>query len=257
MFRISPRNLISIFVFACVILLISNSLSCFKNSIQKVISPQVSLISLIKKEFSGIIFYHRNMVLAEKLNNQLELLRCRLFDLKELSQENARLKELLSFKQKSPLRLIAARVIGRSPDSWSAGVIIDKGRNNRIVPGMIVITPRGLVGKIAESEDTTSKVLLISDPSQGVFSIVQRTRQEGLIGGTLGGNLIMRYLPEEAQISIGDTIITSELSRVYPKGLLIGKVINIGQDLSGLCRYASVRPSVDLSSIEEVLIIVP
>ncbi|MFA7294973.1 MAG: rod shape-determining protein MreC, partial [Candidatus Omnitrophota bacterium] len=161
------------------------------------------------------------------------------------------------FKQKSPYRLVSARVIARSPDSWSSSVTIDKGRYNGIRRGMAVINPNGLLGRVIESSEATSKVLLINDPSQGVSSIVQRSRQEGLVSGSLGGNLIMRYLPIDAQITEGDIIITSELSQVYPKGLLVGKVISIGKEFSGLSRYAVVRPAVDLSSIEEVLVIIP
>lgn len=257
MFKVPRKNLIIFISIVCAILLISNFLSCLKNSTQKTFRPQLSFVSLLKRELAGIIFYHRNMIQAEELNTQVGLLRWRLFDLRELSQENNRLKDLLNFKQKSPLRLVAARVIGRSPDVWSSNVIIDKGKNSRISPGMIVVNPLGLVGKVVESGDNHSKVLLINDPSQGISSIVQRSRQEGLISGTLGGNLIMRYLPDEAQIGAGDLIITSELSQAYPKGLLIGKVINVGRDFSGLCRYAIVRPSVDLAGIEEVLVIIP
>ncbi len=194
---------------------------------------------------------------AERLRNEADALRWRLFDLREISQENARLNNLLNFKQRSPLRLVAAKVIGRSPDSWSSSVLIDRGRENGIKPGMVVVSPQGLVGSIIESADNTSKVLLINDPNQGVSSIVQRSRQEGLVSGTLGTNLIMRYLPEEAQIVVGDIIVTSELSRVYPKGLLVGRVVNLGREFSGLNRYALVKPLVDLANIEEVLVIIP
>lgn len=194
---------------------------------------------------------------AEKLQGDIDLLRWRLFDLRELSQENTRLKNLLNFKQKSSLRLVAARVIGRSLDSWSSSAIIDKGRYNGIKSGMVVISPQGLVGSIVESTDNTSKVLLINDPNQGISSIVQRSRQEGLVSGTLGANLIMRYLPDEAQIVVGDVIVTSELSRIYPNGLLVGRVVNIGREFSGLNRYALVKPLVDLANIEEILVIIP
>ncbi|MCX5669426.1 MAG: rod shape-determining protein MreC [Candidatus Omnitrophica bacterium] len=212
---------------------------------------------MVKRELSGVIFYHHNMMQAQRLQNDVNLLRWRLFNFREVAQENVRLKNLLNFKQKSPLRLVAARVIGRSIDSWSSSVIIDKGRYNGIKSGMVVITPKGLVGSIAESMDNTSKVLLINDPNQGIYCIVQRSRQEGLVSGTLGSNLIMRYLPDEAQIIVGDVIITSELSQIYPKGLLLGQVVSIGREFSGLNRYALVKPIVDLSSIEEVLVIIP
>jgi rod shape-determining protein MreC len=256
-FKLSRKTLINFILVAGAVLLVSNFLSCFKNPAQKIFKPHLSFIRLVKREFSGVIFYHRNMIQAERLQSDVDLLRWRLFDLRELSQENDRLKNLLNFKLKSPLRLVAARVIGRSVDSWSSSVVIDKGRYNGIKSGMVVMSPKGLVGSIVESMDNTSKVLLINDPNQGIFSIVQRSRQEGLVSGTLGSNLIMRYLPDEAQITVGDIIITSELSQIYPKGLLLGRVVNIGREFSGLNRYALVKPVVDLASIEEVLVIIP
>ena len=168
-----------------------------------------------------------------------------------------RLKGLLVFKQRSPLHLVAARVIARSPDRWSSSSIIDKGKHNGISRGMVVITTKGLVGRVLESSDNGSKILLINDPSLGVSSIVQRSRQEGRVCGTLGSNLIMRYLPEDADIVENDLIITSELSQIYPKGLLVGRVLSIGKELSGLNRYAIIKPAADCSNIEEVLVIIP
>lgn len=205
----------------------------------------------------GLVFYHRNMLLAQKLQQDLGFLRARLFDLREINLENARLRGLLNFKQKSPWRLVAARVVARSPDSWSSSVILDKGRYNGIKPGMVVISPAGLVGTVIESAQDSAKVLLVNDPNQGVSSIIQRSRQEGLVSGTLGTNLIMRYLPDDADIAVGDLVVTSELSQLYPKGILLGRVVNLGKEFSGLNRYALVKPAVDLANIEEVLVIIP
>jgi len=256
-FKLPRKTLINFILLAFAILLVSIFLSCFKNPAQKIFKPHLSFIGLVKRELSGIIFYHHNMIQAGRLQNEVDLLRLRLFDLRELSQENTRLKNLFNFKQQSSLRLVAARVIGRSVDSWSSSLIIDKGRYNGIKSGMVVISPQGLVGSIVESTDNTSKVLLINDPNQGISSIVQRSRQEGLVNGTLGTNLIMRYLPDDAAIIVGDIVVTSELSQIYPKGLLVGRVVNIGREFSGLNRYALVKPVVDLANIEEVLVIVP
>jgi len=256
-FKLPRKNLTVLIIAACAIILIFNSLSCLKNSTQKTIKPGLSLIALLKREVLGIIFYHRNMILADELNNQVSLLRWKLFDFREIAQENKRLKALLNFKQKSSLRLIAARVIGRSVDNWSSSLILDKGSNSWIKAGMVVVSPQGLVGKVVESTESSSKILLINDPSQGVSSIVQRSRQEGLVSGTLSGNLIMRYLPDDADVVVGDIVVTSEISQIYPKGLLIGKVITVGRDFSGLCRYAIVKPSAPLFNIEEVLVILP
>ncbi|MFA5350383.1 MAG: rod shape-determining protein MreC [Candidatus Omnitrophota bacterium] len=257
MFKLSRKTLVNLILAACAVLLISAFSPFFKDSVQKTLKPQLTLIDLLKRECAGIIFYHRNMIELSRLNNEAENLRRRLFDLREIEQENGRLKNLLSFKQRSSFRLVSARVIARSPDSWSSSIIIDKGRHNGIRRGMAVINTQGLVGRVIESAENSSKILLVNDPSQGISSIVQRTRQEGLVSGSLGSNLIMRYLPDNAQIAVGDTIITSELSQVYPKGLLVGKVINIGKEFSGLSRYAVVKPAADFSSVEEVLVIIP
>lgn len=186
----------------------------------------------------------------------MDLLKNKLNAREEIYLENARLKSLLYFKQKSPYKLIAARVIARSADSWSSSVIIDKGKYNGIKRGMAVITYLGLAGRVIETQEFTSKILLINDPNLGVSSLVQRSRQEGLICGTLGTHLIMRYLPEESDIRIQDVIITSGLNETYPKGLLIGAVVGIGKEFSGLSRFAIIKPAVNLSNIEEVLIII-
>ena len=170
--------------------------------------------------------------------------------------ENERLKKLFSIKQRSSFKVILARVIAGSADSWSSSIIIDKGSSSGIKRGMAVITYLGLAGRVVETTGSASKIMLISDPDLSISGIVQRSRQEGIVSGTLGANLIMRYLPEDSDIRIGDTVVTSGLSKACPKGLLIGSVIEIGREYSGLSRYAIIKPAVNLSSIEEVLVVI-
>jgi len=209
------------------------------------------------REAGGIIFYHHNMAQNERLRKEINFLKQKLNTTSEVYLENKRLKSLVSFKQKTPYRVVPARVIGRSADNWSSIVIIDKGSYNGIRRGFVAINYLGLVGRVIEVGDTASKIMLINDPSIGVSSVVQRSRQEGLVSGTLGRSLIMKYLPKDADIQPSDTIVTSGLTSAYPKGLLIGTVVSIGEEFSGLSRYAIIMPAVNLSSIEEVLIIIP
>ncbi|MEK6728147.1 MAG: rod shape-determining protein MreC [Candidatus Omnitrophota bacterium] len=215
------------------------------------------MLTFIRREAGALLFYHRNFRQNEILKGEVDFLRNKLNAQNELVLENSRLKQILSFKQKFPLRLTVARVIGQSPDNWSSSAIIDKGESNGIRRGMTAITFLGLVGRVVEAQEFTSKIMLIADPNMGVSAIVQRSRQEGLVSGTLGTNLIMRYLPEEADIKISDTIITSGLNAAFPKGLLIGTVAAVGREFSGLSSYAIIRPAVNLSDIEEVFIVIP
>lgn len=216
----------------------------------------LNLLTLIQREFNAIILYRHNFTQSKRLKKEIDLLRNKLNTLNEIYLENVRLKNLLSFKQKSPYKLVVARVIARSPDSWSSNIIIDKGSQNGIKPGMVAITYLGLAGRVIETQKSTSKILLINDPNLSVSSIVQRSRQEGLVSGTLGAHLIMKYLPRDSDIRIQDKIVSSGLNGTYPKGLLIGTVVDISTEFSGLSLYAIIKPAVNLSEIEEVLIIV-
>ena len=209
------------------------------------------------REIRGVIFYHQNMVQSERSKNEIDLLRQKLNYLDEMRLENERLNKLLSLKQNSPYKAIAAKVIGRSPDNWSSVIIINKGDNKGIKRGLVAISYLGLVGRVIETTASTSTIMLINDPNLSVSGLVQRSRQEGLVSGTLGSSLIMKYLAKDSDIKISDVIITSGLTDVYPKGLLIGTVIDIGDEFSGLSRYCLIKPAVNLASIEEVLIIIP
>lgn len=242
---------------ACLVLILSATIPALRAPLLESLKIPLTFFSLIKREIRGVIFYHRNFMQNEKLQKEINLLKEKLNNLEEISQENVRLRTLLSFKQDSPYKVIVARVIGRSPESWSSVVIIGKGKSQGIKEGMAVRDYRGLVGRVSEVSESTSKITLINDPNFGVSAIVQRSRQEGLVGGALGGLLVMRYLPNEADIEISDVIVTSGLTALYPKGLLIGTVVDIGSDFSGLSRYATVKPAAELSRIEEVLVIVP
>lgn len=222
-----------------------------------ILKQPLVLIRLIRREFGAIIYYHRNFLQNERLKNEIDLLKNKLNREKEIYLENTRLKDILSLKEESPYKLITARLIGRSPDTWSSSIVIDKGRHQGINDGMVAVNYLGIIGRVIQTEEFTSKILLISDPSLGISCLVQRSRQEGLVCGTLGNHLIMKYLTEDSDIEAEDVIITSGLNRTYPKGLLIGTVVDIGKEFSGLSRYAIIKPAVNLSSIEEVLIIVP
>lgn len=215
----------------------------------------LKFFTLIRREILGIVFYHRNFIQNEKLKREAELLKARLASQTEIYLENMRLKDALYFKHKSAFKIISARVIGRQPDSWSSSIIADKGKNDGVRKGMAVITPLGLAGRVIEAGRNTSKILLLSDPGFGVSGLIQRSRQEGLVSGTLGNHLIMKYLPRDTDVKIGDTVITSGFNGTYPKGILIGTIIDVGKEFSGLTSFAVVRPAAMLSRAEEVLII--
>lgn len=257
MFKPTKQQLKSFLAFLSLFSLFFFISLALRQPLINILKQPFNLVRFIQREAVGIIFYHRNLIRNEALEREAGFLRNKINSTNELYLENQRLKENLAFKQKSSLKLIPARVIVRSVDSWSSSVIIDKGSYHGIRPGMGVITYLGLAGRIMDLTSSTSRVMLLSDPSLGVSSLIQRSRQEGLVSGTLGNNLIMKYLPEEADIKNGDIVISSGLNGIYPKGILIGKIIESVREFSGLSRYAIIEPVVNFSNLEEILVVVP
>ena len=257
MFKFKNKSLIFYAVFVSLLLSLPVFTPKLKSPVLSILKYPLDLFTLIRREVGGIIFYHQNLTQIERLKKERDLLKQRLNTLNEANLENKRLEKLLFLKQKTAFKVVASRGIGRSPDSWSSVIIIDKGRLNGINTGMTAINYLGFLGRVIEAGHSTSKIMLVNDPDLSVSSIDQRSRQEGLVSGTLGNLLIMKYLPKDCDIKVSDVVVTSGLNDNYPKGLLIGIVQDVGEEFSGLTRYAIIKPAANLSSIEEVLIVIP
>ncbi len=257
MFKPSKKNLIHAAVLCAAIFLLSVIIPVFRPYALNVLGFPLNFFSFAGREISGVVFYHRNMVQREKLEQEIASLRQQIKSLDEIAFENRRLRSLLGFKEQGRQRTVAARVIARPPDNWLSVVIVDKGSSSGVRRNAIAITPAGLLGRVIDMTPNLSKIALINDPDFSVSALVQRSRQEGLVSGTLGTGLTMKYLPRESDVKPGDVVVTSGLTGICPKGILIGEVTSIGEEFSGLSHYAIIRPSVNLSNVEEVLIIVP
>lgn len=257
MFKVTKRSLIYGAAVLLGIFLFLEVTPAVKPLTFVILKLPLSAIRAVTREVGGIVFYHRHMAENGLLRDQIAFLQQKLVTLEELRAGNQRLSRLLKLKEETPFKVIAASVVARAADNWSSAVIIDKGSKSGIKRGFIVVNFSGLVGRVAEAYDSASKIILINDPLLGVSALVQRSRQEGFVSGTLGSSLIMRYLPYDADVKAGDVIVTSGLTNMYPKGLLIGKVTDVSEEFSGLSRCATINPAANLSNLEEVLIIIP
>jgi len=180
--------------------------------------------------------------------------------LKEAEAENENLRRLLQFTRANPHQEYRAaevigRVIGRDPSSFLFYLAIDVGSEQGIEPGMPVVTDKGLVGRIAEVGFACSKVLLIIDARSSVNALVQSSRASGVVEGVVGGGLVMRYISQDQPVSVGDVVLTSGLGGNFPKGLVIGQVVAVHQQDIEMFQQAQVRPTVDFSRLERVLVI--
>lgn len=188
-------------------------------------------------------------LLAENLRLRAELVRQ-----EEYRLENERLKRLLEFSDRQPTPGVAARVIGVDATNWFSTVLIDKGRTEGIAEGMTVVNDQGLVGRVVRSGPHSSRVLLVTDASSAVATLVERTRTRGVARGT-GEGLSLEYVALPEEVEPGDVVISSGLGGVFPKGLPLGTVASVSRGGFGMFQTISVVPAVDLTRIEEVLVV--
>lgn len=255
MVRFKHRQLISYLSVALLFLIAIFLVFLLRNPATDLLRFPLKIFAFLGQEFKAIVLFNYNYYENKRLSQEVANLKQKFIQLEEASLENNRLKKALAFKQESPQRLLAARVIARDPSYWDSVVIIDKGRKDGIGLKMIVICPAGLVGRVIETGNLTSRVMLLNDPEFNISAVIQRSREEGLVSGKFGNRLIMHYLPTEADLAPGDIVITSGFSAFSPKGILIGKIAEIGKEFSGLSLYCLIKPAVDFNRLEEVLVV--
>jgi rod shape-determining protein MreC len=193
----------------------------------------------------------------ESLVDQLMIENVRL---KEVEAQNEDLRKKLDFAETHPQYILKAaevkgRVIGLEPNNFMSVLIIDVGRRQGIEQGMPVVTERGLAGHVRSVGTNWSKVLLVVDPSSSVTALVQASRAPGVVSGQLGERLIMRYIPQEEQVTVGDVILTSGMGGNYPRSLVIGQVTEVIQRDIDPFKQAVVLPSVNFAKMETVMVI--
>jgi rod shape-determining protein MreC len=218
-------------------------------------SGVVALTGGIGDIWEGYIALVRTKKENERLVEELQQLQAENLRLRDLALENSRLQQLLEFKQTSPLELTAAKVVGRDPTNWYRTAMINKGEQAGLKAGMGVITPVGVVGRIIKTTPAASQVLLLTDHNSSVAALVQRTRDEGLVEGTEAGLARIKYLPILSEVGVEDVVLTSGLAGIFPKGLMIGQVTEIQKKEDGLFQVAQIKPAVDFTKLEEVLVI--
>jgi len=217
----------------------------------------------IANGFASITGYFKDNKALREENEALQKLLVKqasqLLELQDIKKENERLSALLEYKSShsEQYRLIAAQVIGREPTNWYQTVIINQGSNDGIRTDMPVITPAGLVGRIIAVTPNTSEVLLLIDNESAVGARILETRiTPGVVQGAGQSKMLeMIHLSHDESINVGNTVITSGFSSIFPKGLLIGTVEEVEVDSNTLTKTAYIKPFVDFDRLEEVMII--
>jgi rod shape-determining protein MreC len=232
-------------------------------AVREIIAPlQKGFTLLIETTNNFLAYFSDNETLRQQnkeLSKKIVSLEDQLYTLKEHEMENQRLLALLRYQEQKAenYELEMAKVIGRNPANWYEMIIVDKGSKQGMEQGMIVVNHEGLIGRVIGVTANTAEVLLILDREGAVGARIFENRlTPGVVEGTDNSQLLkMIHLPHDVPIEPEQTVVTSGLGGIYPKGIRIGKVVEVVFEPNGLMKMAMIKPFVDFSRLEEVFII--
>lgn len=255
------RNLIIILVVAGVLFLaVSGYLTpVFSFSVSPLISAQ-SWLSQRYLAFSDFFNSPRDMATLRAQNAQLEIevamLQSEIVSLQENLAQSDILYTLLDFARTNPEHeYVAATVIGREISPFLQYIIIDKGSNDGLRHGMPVVTQQGLVGRIDALISDAARIQLITDANSTVNVKLQTAQVEGLVRGSVTGEITLDMVPVDTEVQIGDILMTSGLGGTYPPNIFVGQILTMQSKLNVLFQTGSVQPVVDFSNLSAVLVI--
>ena len=185
-----------------------------------------------------------------ELRTENEVLRQQVRALTEAGNENLRLTRLLKLTEHTGFKTIAARVIGRDAGNLWKSIQIDRGSNDGLRENLAVLDADGLIGKVIKVTRGEARVLLLIDSNCKVSALLQESREPGVVAGTR-----MTYVDRNAKIKSGESVITSGLGGIFPKGILIGTVVKAELNRQGMYQDVEIEPAVDFHRLEEVVVI--
>ncbi len=194
----------------------------------------------------------------ERLREEVNKLKAEVLQARQLEDDVEELRRLLRFREKLGSRhrlakALGAEVIGRDSTSWYRTVRIDRGTAHGVRKNDPVLTYEGLVGRVFRTSRSSSQVMLILDDQSGVGGLVERTRAVGVVLGTGQDLCEMAYLSPRADVKEDDSVISSGLGGIYPKGLPIGKIVSVSHE--GYVQSAVLEPRVEFSRLEKVFVL--
>ena len=190
-----------------------------------------------------------------QLREQNQQLRSLLAQADEYKTEVERLQGLLNIKKESGVSGVTAKVVGKSLDAWNQTITIDMGSEDGISTGASVMGSSGVVGQVSHVEAHTATVRLLTDPNSGAAVMVQSSRANGIVRGSLVGLLYLEDVAEDSIPSVGDVVITSGLGGSYQSGLIVGTIVSVEKSTANATGRIVVSMNDDVSQLEDVIVV--
>ena len=237
------------------------------SSVSTVVSPLQKIVYNIKSRVKETVDFFLNFSEVKLENEELKKkntkLANELIEYESLKDEVERLREALNFTEsKNNYKYVGVNIIGYSGNSLSDGYIIDKGSNDGIDKNMVVVSSKGLVGKVTKVASNFAIVQSILNENIAVAVMDQQTREatgvlQGLSDKKDNNMTVVYNLPISSDVKEGDIIITSGLGKIYPKEIPVGTVVSVEEDNVRVMKSAVVEPFVNFNEVEELFVVIP
>ncbi|MFV0437217.1 MAG: rod shape-determining protein MreC [Desulfopila sp.] len=219
--------------------------------IQSVVSRSLSGLVSFKDDYIALLDVREdNKRLSDLVNKYLQ----ELSERREGYHKFKHYEELLEFKKQEGFGLLTARVVGKDPALWFQTIIIDRGTEDDVLEGMVVLSPNGVVGQVIHTADKYSKVLLANAPSSAIDAMVQKNRVRGILKGADARGYVLEYVLKNADVAEGDYIVTAGIGGIFNAGIPLGQVSAVRSLERGMFLEIEVRPSVDFQKLEVVFV---
>lgn len=243
-------------VFVAIILSVFLLLSNDNTQVEHINKRLIDITGKIKQNFAWISLVFNAIDENRQLREKVLYLNIENTRLKDADLENERLRKLLGFKSRGSLDYLPAIVISRGFHQIINSIQVNVGKNDGIQKNMPIITEKGFVGKIYLVGEENSLVQLMTDINFRVSALILRSRSTGIVSWKSGDVFAMSNVPKSFDVAVGDTIITSGYSQMYPPRVPIGFVSQVSDDIPGMFKDIELKAFVDFSSIEEVFVII-
>lgn len=191
-----------------------------------------------------------------RLEEEIKNLLAQNVELKEFKKENEFLRSYFNLPTIQKYQIDLANIISRDFQGLEKYILIDKGKLAGIEKNMpVVVFENILIGKVTDIFDNFSKVILITSASNKIPALIQESRVEGLIEGKQKNILSMNLIPKDIKVEKDQTVITSGIEGIFPKGLLIGKILTVEVLENEMFLKIEVRPAIEIEGLEKVFII--
>jgi rod shape-determining protein MreC len=193
----------------------------------------------------------------EMLQAQLDAAQREIEEMREIESEYQLLLDLFNRRREAPeLQGVSATIIGQDTSPVFRSIIIDKGSDDGVLVGMPVESSRGLVGQVFRTTAHSAQIILITDNISSIPARLGTSRATGLVrGGGLGGAMTLDWVQPEAQLQVGEVVLTSGLGGKFPQDIVIGRIVEVERREADLFQRAIVQPAVDFNSLEVIFVI--